>query len=533
MPPTSEPLSGRCILSYTSGARKGRERAIAGGNRHRRSERSKTQWKSPGKFEGEKVRHALIMPQPITQRLDSWKEIATYLGRDLRTVRRWEKEKGLPVHRVPGGERQAVFAYATEIDGWLLRTDTQSPQPPQNGNAAPNPAGLKPAGPGTAVFTPRAAPPTVWWWKPIFTLRRATLALLLLALLAAVAFGLVLINARPMEQPLDHVDFRGNSLQGWSPSGQLLWTYSFDQPLQETEEKDFSRIQIADLGEGAHKQVLAAVPLNAPDQRNALSDALYSLSSDGKMLWRYDFNQTFQFAGNAYGPPWYFGATLVVRDGLNSYIWSAADETFWSPSSLVKLDSAGRVLANFVNWGHIHVLKHFTSPQGSFILAGGINNECNCAMLAVLREDQPSGVSPAVTPANGNPELRCENCPAGRPYRYLLFPRSEVAIATGTTYNQVAVILSSEGDVKVGVAETTGNGTLGADWEMFDLSSDFVPRTFSVSDHIRVLHQQLEAQGKIKHTADTCPELHHPRSVKVWSPDEGWKTVAAQPITRP
>jgi hypothetical protein len=53
------------------------------------------------------------------ERLDSWKEIAAYLGRDLRTVRRWEKEKGLPVHRVPGGERQAVFAYRAEIDAWL------------------------------------------------------------------------------------------------------------------------------------------------------------------------------------------------------------------------------------------------------------------------------------------------------------------------------------------------------------------------------------------------------------------------------
>lgn len=52
-------------------------------------------------------------------RLDSWKEIADYLKRDVRTVIRWEKEKRLPVHRVPGGKRQAVFAYPHEIDIWL------------------------------------------------------------------------------------------------------------------------------------------------------------------------------------------------------------------------------------------------------------------------------------------------------------------------------------------------------------------------------------------------------------------------------
>ena len=53
------------------------------------------------------------------ERLDSWKAIATYLGRNERTVVRWEKVKGLPVHRVPGGQRHAVFAYRDELDEWL------------------------------------------------------------------------------------------------------------------------------------------------------------------------------------------------------------------------------------------------------------------------------------------------------------------------------------------------------------------------------------------------------------------------------
>lgn len=60
--------------------------------------------------------------QTVKVRLDSWKDIANYLGRDVRTVIRWEK-KGLPVHRVPGGQRQAVFAYTEEIDAWLVSQD--------------------------------------------------------------------------------------------------------------------------------------------------------------------------------------------------------------------------------------------------------------------------------------------------------------------------------------------------------------------------------------------------------------------------
>lgn len=56
---------------------------------------------------------------PSGNRLDSWKEIAAFLGRAERTVKRWETERGLPVRRVPGGGRSAVFAYTHELEEWL------------------------------------------------------------------------------------------------------------------------------------------------------------------------------------------------------------------------------------------------------------------------------------------------------------------------------------------------------------------------------------------------------------------------------
>jgi len=52
-------------------------------------------------------------------RLDSWKEIASYLQRTLSTVRRWENEEGLPVHRHLHDKRGTVYAYRSEIDTWL------------------------------------------------------------------------------------------------------------------------------------------------------------------------------------------------------------------------------------------------------------------------------------------------------------------------------------------------------------------------------------------------------------------------------
>src|SRR6266513_2478169 len=54
---------------------------------------------------------------PVSERLDSWKEIATYLKRDESTARRWENE-GLPVHRHAHKKKATICAYTSEIDTW-------------------------------------------------------------------------------------------------------------------------------------------------------------------------------------------------------------------------------------------------------------------------------------------------------------------------------------------------------------------------------------------------------------------------------
>jgi TolB-like protein len=65
-----------------------------------------------------------------TDRLESWKEIAAYLNRGVRTVRRWETDEGLPVHRHVHRALGSVYAYKSEIDAWRQtgrrRTSLQS-----------------------------------------------------------------------------------------------------------------------------------------------------------------------------------------------------------------------------------------------------------------------------------------------------------------------------------------------------------------------------------------------------------------------
>jgi hypothetical protein len=55
----------------------------------------------------------------IQRRLDSWKEIAVYLRRDVRTVQRWERNEGLPIHRLFHRKASSVYAYPEQIEAWL------------------------------------------------------------------------------------------------------------------------------------------------------------------------------------------------------------------------------------------------------------------------------------------------------------------------------------------------------------------------------------------------------------------------------
>jgi len=60
-----------------------------------------------------------VTPAPSRRRLTGWKEIGAFFGKNERTVKRWETQRGLPVYRLPGGAKTAVFADPAELEEWL------------------------------------------------------------------------------------------------------------------------------------------------------------------------------------------------------------------------------------------------------------------------------------------------------------------------------------------------------------------------------------------------------------------------------
>lgn len=75
-------------------------------------------------------------------RLDSWKEIAAYLKRDVTTVQRWERREGMPVRRHLHDKLGSVYAYRADLDAWArsrnLRLEPESDERPP---MTPPPAG--------------------------------------------------------------------------------------------------------------------------------------------------------------------------------------------------------------------------------------------------------------------------------------------------------------------------------------------------------------------------------------------------------
>ena len=73
----------------------------------------------------------------VPRRLESWKEIAAYLNRTIRTVQRWEREQGLPIHRLHHNRLGSVYAYVHELDQWWEQRRTTLDDDAENNASEP------------------------------------------------------------------------------------------------------------------------------------------------------------------------------------------------------------------------------------------------------------------------------------------------------------------------------------------------------------------------------------------------------------
>jgi Tol biopolymer transport system component len=127
--------------------------------------------------------------RPADDRLDSWKEIATYMRRDVTTVQRWEKREGMPVHRHVHDKMGSVYAFKTDLDAWARRRSPALVVEPDLEPAAVTPAQPSP------LPAPRARRWGLW------------LAIAAVAVLAAVMGGQLQKPDTSPEDPLADARF--------------------------------------------------------------------------------------------------------------------------------------------------------------------------------------------------------------------------------------------------------------------------------------------------------------------------------------
>lgn len=424
------------------------------------------------------------------QRLSSWKAIARHLGRDVRTVARWEVERGMPVHRVPGsGGRGPVFAYPSELDEWLRSESSASKA---TVHAVRRPRWLLP---GAGIVILAGAIGLTSWVSRLDGPRGS----------AAV---------EPPPRMVESFTASGPILKGWGSRGQAVVT------LTHPEGREFSSLAVARSLEGTARSsqwIVAANVLLEPQGRLMEGEA-YRVDPSGAIAWRRRVTSSVTFGAETFTAPWVSESVATEASGASGRVlWAVRHQTWW-PSLLLLLGSDGETLGQFVNAGWIQEAAFADVGGAPRILAGGISNSRRAAAVAVFRPDSLAGSSPE---DEGSP-YACSSCAPGGPERYILFPPTEVSRASGVRYNRVLAIVPTAEGLQVWTQE----GAPGSDiaW-VYLIAPDFRSVRAAPSDSYWARHEVLHAGGSLDHPSAQCPERAIPPVVRMWQPDLGWSVV--------
>ena len=423
-------------------------------------------------------------------RLNGWKEIASHFGRGVRTVQRWEKAFGMPVHSLGAGRGENVHAFADELDDWLrtARHTADLSDRPGDSDDAPSARGAPPA-PGPDAVAPE--PPAVPSRRRF--VRRAWMALALIAGLAAA--GAVLWHlSRPNPPSSAKVD--GDTMRVYDADGRVLWSKAFKGPLPPEATTTYLgngvQLLIADINGDGSREVLVF----APDADSQWPTRLFCFDAAGHELWTRSVSKSVRFGATDFRPSWTGFRLFTTGSGRNKALWSTwvHTESGLFPCLLERLSPAtGRPLSEYWSAGYINTVKQFDIGGRPSILVGSNNNDHQAAGLAVFDADKVTGCAPAETE-----DKTCRNAPPGGPRMLLVFPRLEVTELDGMIPFVFDVRQSESGETfSVWVQQPTrirDGGTTS-----YQLDGALWPVRGEIHSSYRAAHNAAEEAGEVKH----------------------------------
>lgn len=456
--------------------------------------------------------------------LDSWKEIAEHVGRDMRTAMRWA-EHGMPVHRVPGGKRGRVFAYAQEIDDWLIgagargvgleagETNTGSRE---SGVGSPAPGNGGPVTGNHVQAGVAADSSPLTRHLPLLSRWRWQLGGLILTVIIVAAILVPGYLARSAPVPKSF-EIQGKSLIVYDASHRQLWKHTFEYPLYQLPHgphearPEAQRARLEDL-DGDGKPELLFIPYPVGPVEAVASRSLVCFDSLGRQRWEYRPTRIMRFGSDTYDPPYsvdFYRVAQVSREGVRP-VWVVAHHAPWWPSVVAKLDMSGRVLAEYWHPGHITVLAEASLRGRHVLLAGGTNHETSSAALSVLDYDSPAGSAPAT-----QEQYRCKNCPPGAPLAYLVFPRAPLGRALNSRSYVEQIWVREDGDVEIVVQEGETSSGVSATVAYY-LDAKFRLQTAEVMDEYVSGYDKLLARGVLNKPLDRAREDAGLRDIHYW-----------------
>lgn len=430
-------------------------------------------------------------PQNGSERLDSWKAIAAYLNRDERTVRRWGRDLGLPVRRVPGGRGTSVFAYAAEIDAWL--NAARPSEPPATGAVADTDRGAP------------APPRSRRLWLPLAAA---------VSLLIAMAVVWRVVDSSATERVL-HVELTPSALVAFDAANVELWRHAF--PADERAVLFGDRAGSFDMLGGSDPAVFAAVPNRFRRSDDGILDGqLLWLTPRGVLQRVFSFDDRLTFGAGQYGAPWAITGFVVEQRANARRVAVAAHHYTWWPSMVTVLDQEWRRQGTFVNPGWIEWVQWVSADR---LVIAGFSEAYDGGMLALLNADAVDGQAPA----DAESAFHCAACGPGRPLRYIVMPRSEVNRASASRFNRAR--LQREGDRLVARTIEVPQDEGDAADALYEFTPSLELIRASFSTRYWDVHRELEQQGKLDHTREQCADRAGPRDIRVWEPATGWRTA--------
>ena len=442
------------------------------------------------------------MPARDSDHLESWKDIAAFIGRYERTAMRWAKDQGMPVHRLPG-KRGRVFASKIEIQAWMAG----KPDLEQTSNA-------------DQLLLPRRSRKS---WL-LFSAAAAAISLIALTALFYFPARSIFGSSIPVR-----ATFTSDAIHALDASGREVWSHSYPESI----ELDSFKLQLP-IDErvlflnvpGKDREILVIVPLIVSPNR-IVSDQfeLDCFSSRGKLLWSYVPQQNFTFGEHQIGGRWWISSVFVSSLSGSPSVWVSVADIRWGNSFVVQLDpQTGKGPLRFVNTGIIYKLNEISLGGRNFLLVGGWNNEYDGGSLAVLDQSQPF----AASPQTAGTRHKCVTCPPGAPDFFLVFPRSEINQFEHVYEAPIREIQIVNGHVeatKDDLQTVAGPNTI----YLLDPTNSFRPISLRYDSGYDMLHNELSNDHKLSHSLSDCPERAHPIPLRLWTPILGWQSLPIKP----